>query len=307
MILGLSVKKKQKNINMNILFLDDSLERIKQFRSWVPSATIVENASDCIKKLENEAWDIVFLDHDLGGLEYVATHEKNTGSEVVRWIIGNKPSVGRFVVHSLNFNAAQGMVADLVRADYDALAVSFITLDEYLPQLIREPSENSAEYVLSQKLKNDYGLTYRCAANIEGTINNLLYYGLGIDQAEDAIRDILDHIETTDEDPVYAVGSWRDAVKEAVQDGHVEWQNPEAMDRCLETINAGKTPDFTVVDVSIDGNIGVTWATRTAGFGSVSFWIEDSKIMCDNETMDRQFVKDVLCKLVDESEFVDGK
>ena len=52
---------------------------------------------------------------------------------------------------------------------------------------------------LTHRLGLEYGLTYRCAVNLEGTIDNMMYYGMKLDQAEYLIRDILDNIEYIDE------------------------------------------------------------------------------------------------------------
>jgi hypothetical protein len=119
---------------MNILFLDDSIERIKKFKSYTPSATVVETAKECIAALTKE-WDYVFLDHDLGGQEMVSIEEDNTGSEVVRWIAKNKPRINLIVVHSLNFGAAHNMVVALLNMGYAAIAVPFLNLKEFCEKL----------------------------------------------------------------------------------------------------------------------------------------------------------------------------
>ena len=116
---------------MNILILEDSKSRQKDFKRNLPCATIVETADACIKELNEatETWDWVFLDHDLGGNIFVDTYEKNTGSEVVRWICANKPKIKQLIVHSLNDEAAYGMVRDLTGAEYSAKHVPFLCLD----------------------------------------------------------------------------------------------------------------------------------------------------------------------------------
>jgi hypothetical protein len=53
----------------------------------------------------------------------------------------------------------------------------------------------TVEQLCHDKLLIDYHLTYRCACNLEGTINNLLHYGLTLEQSEDIVRDILDNYE----------------------------------------------------------------------------------------------------------------
>lgn len=107
------------------LFLDDCPNRCKSFRSNFPSATIVNDADSCIEQLKGEVWDHVFLDHDLGGTTYQDTNEKNSGSEVVKWVIENKPAVGLFVCHSLNTPARVSMIRQLKNAGYGVLNIPF--------------------------------------------------------------------------------------------------------------------------------------------------------------------------------------
>lgn len=73
--------------------------------------------------------DYVFLDHDLGGREFVDSTDENTGAEVVRWIAENKPSVGTFVVHSLNPPAGNRMAEDLRGMGYAVIRAPFINLN----------------------------------------------------------------------------------------------------------------------------------------------------------------------------------
>jgi hypothetical protein len=104
---------------LRILFLDDFSERSAEFLALVPHGHWVETAADCIARLA-EPWDVVFLDHDLGGMAFVDPREEDTGSGVVRWVVAQRPAVGRFIVHSLNQGAAEQMVADLQAAGYPA-------------------------------------------------------------------------------------------------------------------------------------------------------------------------------------------
>ena len=121
---------------MNILFLDDDKNRQRTFRSAFPAADIVSTANECIDMLDASKWDLVCLDHDLGGEQYVDPAEKNTGMEVVRWIESNRPSVGRFIVHSLNFPARWEMTTRLDHDGYGASQCPFgpnlISFIEYL-------------------------------------------------------------------------------------------------------------------------------------------------------------------------------
>lgn len=108
-----------------VLFLDDAPERCKEFFATHPECTIVHDAAACIKKLQQQDWDYVFLDHDLGGEAWVNPEVKNTGSGVVRWILEHRPRVYMFVVHSWNIQAGNNMSTDLNRAGYTSLRCPF--------------------------------------------------------------------------------------------------------------------------------------------------------------------------------------
>lgn len=107
------------------LFLDDCPNRCKSFRSNFPWAIIVNDAESCIAELKKQDWDEVFLDHDLGRTTYQDASDKNSGSEVVRWILKNKPKVGLFVCHSLNGPARENMVMALRSAGYGVETIPF--------------------------------------------------------------------------------------------------------------------------------------------------------------------------------------
>ncbi len=128
-------KEEEVTNNMNVLFLDDDPNRIRNFRSVVPYATIVETAPDCIEQLNND-WDVVFLDHDLGGEIFVDPKRKDTGSEVVRWIEANKPNIQRIIVHTCNHQVSYKMICDLTAAGYKAEDIPFPDLIENLDQIL---------------------------------------------------------------------------------------------------------------------------------------------------------------------------
>ena len=88
------------------------------------------DAKQCTDALARQPWDLVCLDHDLGGQTYVPTTKGNSGSGVVRWMLAHKPTVGTVVVHSLNGPASQGMVSDLTRAGYAATHEPFFWMRE---------------------------------------------------------------------------------------------------------------------------------------------------------------------------------
>lgn len=101
---------------MRIFILEDDHERIKTFRRKLigHELTVVENAQDAITVLSNDqAFDVMFLDHDLGGQQMMACDDKNTGSEVVRWMLPNQKVYCPVIIHSLNTPAAMDMKSRL--------------------------------------------------------------------------------------------------------------------------------------------------------------------------------------------------
>lgn len=113
---------------MRVLFLDDDEERIEQFqdrvlRDW--QVDVARTAQQTIHLLSTNTYDWVFLDHDLGGTAWNDTRDPNSGSEVVRWMVKNKPSIKVVVIHSWNTPAATRMQTLLRQAGYDVLRMPF--------------------------------------------------------------------------------------------------------------------------------------------------------------------------------------
>lgn len=117
---------------MKILFLDDNLNRHRAFKHRFNdpeiALTAVETAEDCIKALRKETFDMVFLDHDLGGETYTESSRADTGMEVVRWIEEHKPKIGEVIVHSLNPVGASAMSGGLDRSGYAVQKIPFTKL-----------------------------------------------------------------------------------------------------------------------------------------------------------------------------------
>lgn len=115
---------------MKVLILEDDQERAKTFLQRYPDAVVVDSAHDCIKHL-SEHWDVVYLDHDLGGSSMPDSVREDCGYEVVRHILEHQPEHLRqtkFVVHSANPIRARIMAEDLRRAGYNAEHKPFINL-----------------------------------------------------------------------------------------------------------------------------------------------------------------------------------
>ena len=110
---------------MLILFLDDSERRVQIatdfFEQTRETVCIAMNAHVAIEylRLAEEPWDLVMLDHDLGGQVYQNSDEENCGMEVVRYIERTHPEIKKIVVHSWNAPAGREMQERLQRAGYD--------------------------------------------------------------------------------------------------------------------------------------------------------------------------------------------
>ena len=48
------------------------------------------------------------------------------------------------------------------------------------------------------------------------------------------------------------------------------------------------------------GHADFSWTSETKGFGHLTFYVRNGVIFCDNESMDREFIKQNLCDMVDE-------
>lgn len=102
---------------MKILILEDSEERMKFFYQKFNKENIdhVSNSNDAIAALENTKYDMIFLDHDLGGTQ-LNYDPKNCGTLVAEYLAEN-PVDSEIIIHSFNTVAANRMVNILHRMD----------------------------------------------------------------------------------------------------------------------------------------------------------------------------------------------
>lgn len=97
---------------MNILFLDDSLERCKTMRSnCIGNIVICNTADEFLNVFLTEQWDRIYLDHDLNyNYQNLMLDNLKDGRYVCREII--KSNLDRnvcIIIHSLNFPASKSM------------------------------------------------------------------------------------------------------------------------------------------------------------------------------------------------------
>jgi CheY-like chemotaxis protein len=118
-----------------VLFLDDDYRRIYEIRSRADvleaDLTIVETAHECIEQLASQTFDLVLLDHDLGGETYVDSNRVDCGMEVVRWLVDNGGEHGAFIVHTMNSVAAAAMYMELDQLGYPVRQAAFGSSEFY--------------------------------------------------------------------------------------------------------------------------------------------------------------------------------
>jgi CheY-like chemotaxis protein len=90
---------------MKILIIEDDPARIFWFREKLRSIcepVILETADEGARAVRQEQFDIIFLDHDLGGEVFVASEEKNTGYQVALAIPDSINGQTHVIIHSWN-------------------------------------------------------------------------------------------------------------------------------------------------------------------------------------------------------------
>ena len=98
---------------MKILILDDDLNRHELFKLNYSGheLTHVCTAAAAIESMTSNIFDVVFLDHDLGGRIYVDSFgEEQTGYTVAKWLGQNPDRKPRQIfIHSFNTVGARNM------------------------------------------------------------------------------------------------------------------------------------------------------------------------------------------------------
>lgn len=135
---------------MKILLLEDDKNRINEFYKRVAELNernihkeepfeLVHfaDAEPCIAELDKGSlFHLILLDHDLGGKVYVDVADKNTGSEVARWLsVYYDFKTIRTVVltHTLNRPGAENIIALIP----DAIHVPFVWQKEIFHKIIK--------------------------------------------------------------------------------------------------------------------------------------------------------------------------
>jgi len=103
---------------MRILILEDDLSRMVHFKKALLKHIVdhTEDSKAAIELLKEHNYDTLFLDHDLGGKQLVASGE-GTGYEVAEWLSKNDSRKPRQIyLHSLNGPGRKNMKSVLPEA-----------------------------------------------------------------------------------------------------------------------------------------------------------------------------------------------
>jgi len=97
---------------MKIFILEDNPDRMTQFTAmWIKDELVATNNVEQARKiLENEKFDYLMLDHDLGGEVYVSAMDKNSGSYLCKHMHETKNVDTPILIHSWNDVGAEQMV-----------------------------------------------------------------------------------------------------------------------------------------------------------------------------------------------------
>lgn len=100
----------------SVFFLEDNPQRYAHFYRWIQtkledseivSSTEADDAIEILK--DRKHFDIVFLDHDLGGKAFVDSNNKNTGYQVAKFMKRNGNSFNQMIIHSQNPAGAENI------------------------------------------------------------------------------------------------------------------------------------------------------------------------------------------------------
>jgi DNA-binding NtrC family response regulator len=97
-----SVKYVEVKDGTSVLIVEDSLDRVKQFKKWLPSSRIVASASRAIEAIRKDVPQIIFLDRDLIGSfgEEVAKYLTKIDYQGLVICHSGNPTGAEFVKHA---------------------------------------------------------------------------------------------------------------------------------------------------------------------------------------------------------------
>lgn len=109
---------------MNIFILEDDSIRMGLFREALKDHNIdhASNVQDGKRLLTANEYDLILLDHDLGGEQMVHSSDENTGYQLAKFIRDDNISA-RVITHTYNPAGAKNILAVLPRAAYIPFAI----------------------------------------------------------------------------------------------------------------------------------------------------------------------------------------
>jgi len=113
---------------MNILILEDSQERIEQFKASLilQKLYIFDNILDAKRECIVTDFNVMFLDHDLDNRMWVDSKEENTGYQFIKWMVDNQiQQDSLFYIHSMNPCGANKMLNCLLDNGYDGIWIPY--------------------------------------------------------------------------------------------------------------------------------------------------------------------------------------
>jgi len=133
---------------MNVLILEDDKNRNVLFRRNLIGLYI--EIRDDVKELKtlllSKKWDVLFLDHDLGGEVFASSDREDTGAEIARFLKDNpehKPEL--IIIHSLNNSGAMYMKHLLPESVYIPFAWQSIDSEQLADKAFISICKNQAE------------------------------------------------------------------------------------------------------------------------------------------------------------------
>ena len=112
---------------MKVFILEDDPQRMELFHEVLRDHDVVrvDNVADAVRKFK-PPYDVICLDHDLGGQVYVPSDHENTGYQFAKHLASNERCGNQqVVVHSWNMVGARRMVDTLKRVGWTVAAEPF--------------------------------------------------------------------------------------------------------------------------------------------------------------------------------------
>jgi hypothetical protein len=130
---------------LRVFVLEDDPNRVEGFRAALYGHSV--DYAICVEHAIRDfspPYDLLLLDHDLGGEVMVDSDEANTGFQFVRWLVAHQKRQAKAAVfvHSWNPDGAKRMVDGLRANGWNVVRMQFdAALLRTLMKLKRAPSE----------------------------------------------------------------------------------------------------------------------------------------------------------------------